>query len=107
MEGWDGRDRPGSIQVQTLVIWGEGDRSYGWHLIKAPWRQIPSASLAMLSHCSHALHLERAVLFHMLVLEFLQPGGASGRRLTWRGIEPRTAGPQPTMPAPGGRRQWN
>jgi pimeloyl-ACP methyl ester carboxylesterase len=77
MEGWDGRDRLGTIGSPTLVVWGEGDRSYAWPLIEMLWRTIPGASLAVLPACSHALHLERAALFHAIVQEFLQPPAAA------------------------------
>jgi 2-hydroxy-6-oxonona-2,4-dienedioate hydrolase len=73
MEGWDGRDRLATVRPPTLVVWGEGDRSYGWPLIEMLWRTIPGASLAVLPACSHALHLERPALFHQLLLEFLRP----------------------------------
>lgn len=72
MEGWDGRDRLGTIRPPTLVVWGDRDRSYGWPQIETLWRTIPAASLAVLPACSHALHLERPALFHTLLLEFLQ-----------------------------------
>jgi pimeloyl-ACP methyl ester carboxylesterase len=75
MEGWDGRDRLGTIQQPTLVIWGECDRSYGWAQIELLWRTIPHASLAVLPRCAHALHLERPALFHALLLDFLDPVG--------------------------------
>lgn len=81
MEGWDGRDRLGGIAQPTLVVWGEHDRSYGWAQVEALWRGIPGASLAVLPACAHALHLERPVLFHALVHEFLaaaQGPGATG-----------------------------
>lgn len=74
MEGWDGRERLGTIQQPTLVIWGECDRSYGWPQIELLWRTIPHASLAVLPRCAHALHLERPALFHALLLDFLDPG---------------------------------
>ncbi len=82
MEGWDGRDRLAAIRQATLIVWGEHDRSYGWTQVEALWRGIAAASLAVLPACSHALHLERAALFHALVLEFLlaadrPPAGAS------------------------------
>lgn len=73
MEGWDGRHRLMGIQQQTLIVWGEVDRSYGWYQIEALWRGIPGASLAVLPACSHALHLERTALFHELLLDFLLP----------------------------------
>lgn len=79
MEGWDGRARLAAIDVPTLVLWGEHDRSYAWPLIEALWRGIPGASLAVLPACAHALHCERPALFHTLVLEFLRsPSAARG-----------------------------
>jgi 2-hydroxy-6-oxonona-2,4-dienedioate hydrolase len=71
MEGWDGRERLAAIRQPTLVVWGESDRSYSWPQVEALWRGIQICSLAVLPHCSHALHLERPALFHTLVLEFL------------------------------------
>jgi 2-hydroxy-6-oxonona-2,4-dienedioate hydrolase len=71
MESWDGREHLGRIQQDTLVLWGEGDRSYGWPQIEMLWRGIPRASLAVLPNCAHALHLERTALFCILLIEFL------------------------------------
>jgi 2-hydroxy-6-oxonona-2,4-dienedioate hydrolase len=71
MEAWDGRGHLGQIEQTTLVIWGEGDRSYGWSQIETLWRGIPHASLAVLPACAHALHLERSALFCTLLVEFL------------------------------------
>ena len=71
MEGWDGRGRLSTIRAPTLVLWGEHDRSYRWSEIEQLWRGIPGASLAVVPHCAHALHLERPALFHALVGEFL------------------------------------
>ena len=75
MEGWDGRGRLAAIQQATLIVWGEHDRSYGWTQVEALWRGIPSASLAVLPACAHALHLERSALFQTFVLEFLASPG--------------------------------
>jgi 2-hydroxy-6-oxonona-2,4-dienedioate hydrolase len=71
MEAWDGRDQLEKIEQTTLVIWGEGDRTYGWSQIEMLWRRIPNASLAVLPACAHALHLERGELFCTLLIEFL------------------------------------
>ncbi len=74
MESWDGRDHLGRIKQATLVIWGESDRTYDWSQIEILWRCIPRASLAVLPACSHALHLERSVLFCTVLVEFLGQG---------------------------------
>lgn len=71
MESWDGRERLGRIGQDTLVIWGEHDRSYAWSQIELLWRGIPHASLAVVPGCAHALHLERSALFCTLLVEFL------------------------------------
>jgi 2-hydroxy-6-oxonona-2,4-dienedioate hydrolase len=71
MEAWDGRDHLDKIEQTTLVIWGEGDRTYGWSQIEMLWRRIPNTSLAVLPACAHALHLERGALFCTLLIEFL------------------------------------
>jgi 2-hydroxy-6-oxonona-2,4-dienedioate hydrolase len=72
MESWDGREHLRHIQQDTLIIWGEQDRSYGWTQIETLWRNIPKASLAVLPSCAHALHLERGALFSTLLIEFLK-----------------------------------
>ena len=71
MERWDGRDHLPQITQPTLIVWGDQDRSYQWAQVETLWRQIQGASLAVLPHCSHALHLEYPKLFHALVLDFL------------------------------------
>lgn len=71
MERWDGRAYLSQITQPTLIVWGDQDRSYQWTQIETLWREIKGASLAVLPHCSHALHLEYPQAFHYLVLDFL------------------------------------
>jgi 2-hydroxy-6-oxonona-2,4-dienedioate hydrolase len=71
MEAWDGREHLGKIEQDTLIIWGERDRTYGWSQIETLWRGIPRTSLAVLPACAHAVHLERNALFCTLLTEFL------------------------------------
>lgn len=71
MERWDGREHLSRITQPTLIVWGDQDRSYQWPQIETLWRQIPGASLAVLPHCSHALHLEYPQAFQSLLQDFL------------------------------------
>jgi 2-hydroxy-6-oxonona-2,4-dienedioate hydrolase len=71
MERWDGRENLPNITQPTLIVWGDQDRSYQWPQIESLWRGIAGASLAVLPHCSHALHLEYPQAFHSLLLDFL------------------------------------
>ncbi len=71
MEHWDGRTNLPNITQPTLIVWGDNDRSYQWPQIESLWRGITNSSLAVLPHCSHALHLEYPHVFHGLLLDFL------------------------------------
>jgi len=71
MERWDGRAQLSNITQPTLIVWGDQDRSYQWPQIETLWRGIAGSSLAVLPHCSHALHLEYPQAFHSLLLDFL------------------------------------
>jgi 2-hydroxy-6-oxonona-2,4-dienedioate hydrolase len=71
MERWDGRANLPNITQPTLIVWGDQDRSYQWPQIESLWRGIANSSLAVLPHCSHALHLEYPQAFHSLLLDFL------------------------------------
>lgn len=71
MERWDGRANLPHITQPTLIVWGDQDRSYQWAQVESLWRSIAGASLAVLPHCSHALHLEYPQIFHTLLLDFL------------------------------------
>ena len=72
MAGWSAMGRLDQIQSQTLVIWGDLDRSYTW--MQQPytlWQQIKGASLAVIPGCSHNAHLENPKLFNQLLYDFL------------------------------------
>jgi pimeloyl-ACP methyl ester carboxylesterase len=68
---WDGRGALQSLTMPTLVLWGEADRSYRWPQIEALWTELPNAHLAVIPGVSHAAHLEKPMLFHALVEDFL------------------------------------
>lgn len=71
MQGWRGDGFLPQIRPATLVIWGDKDRTYPWLQTETLWRNIPQASLAVVPHCAHAVHLERPEVFNLLVGEFL------------------------------------
>lgn len=79
-EGWDGRSALSSLGMPTLVIWGDGDRSYAWEQPETLWRTIPDCRLAVVPCCAHAVHLEKPAFFNALVLDFIgkEPGLATG-----------------------------
>lgn len=71
MQGWRGANLLHEIKPETLVIWGDGDRTYPWQQTQLLWHDIPHARLAVVPNCAHAVHLERADVFNLIVADFL------------------------------------
>ena len=71
MEGWSGAAHLPQIAQKSLVIWGDGDRTYTWAQIENLWTKIPQAGLAVVPGCAHAVHLEKPALFNALLRDFL------------------------------------
>ena len=70
-ETWDGRPELEAIEADTLVLWGDRDRSYGWQQPEALWRGIANSSLAVVPGCAHNVHMEKPNLFNSIVADFL------------------------------------
>jgi pimeloyl-ACP methyl ester carboxylesterase len=71
MQAWRGDEALSSIAPETLILWGDGDRTYHWPQIEQLWRSIPKTNLAVVPRCAHAVHLERPEVFNLLVSGFL------------------------------------
>ena len=72
MQRWDGRGALGRLTMPSLVLWGDGDRSYRWPQVEALWRGLPDARLAVIPGVSHAAHMEKPGLFHAILADFLR-----------------------------------
>jgi pimeloyl-ACP methyl ester carboxylesterase len=70
-ETWDGRPHLEAIEADTLVVWGDRDRSYGWQQPEALWRGIADSSLAVVPGCAHNVHMEKSHLFNSIIGDFL------------------------------------
>ena len=70
-ETWDGRGDLSAIEADTLVVWGDRDRSYGWSQPEALWRGIANSSLAVVPGCAHNVHMEKSHLFNSIIGDFL------------------------------------
>jgi pimeloyl-ACP methyl ester carboxylesterase len=71
MESWRGEDALAAIKPNTLILWGDQDRTYPWAQTEMLWQTIPNAELAVVPGCAHAVHLEKPDIFNMLVADFL------------------------------------
>ncbi len=72
MRNWSGMDRLSRIDAETLVLWGDRDRTYAWPQIETLWTQIPKSHLAVVPHAAHAVHMERPDMFNALLDGFLK-----------------------------------
>lgn len=71
MQIWSGEETLGRIEQDTLILWGDQDRTYQWPQILKLWSEIPNASLAVVPGCAHAVHAEKPDLFVRLLIDFL------------------------------------
>jgi len=69
-ENWDGRPALNEISAQTLIVWGELDKSYSRGQPDALLAGIKDSRLAVMPDCAHAAHLENPNLFHRYLDEF-------------------------------------
>ncbi len=70
-ESWDGTEQMKKIKAQSMVVWGDSDRSYDWSQPEALWRGILNCSLAVVPGCAHNVHMEKPKLFHAILDDFL------------------------------------
>lgn len=71
MQAWCGVEHLPGIASDTLIIWGDHDRTYTWDQTAQLWTSIPNANLAVLPGCAHAVHMEKPTLFNSIVQDFL------------------------------------
>lgn len=71
MQDWSAVGHLAKITHQTLVIWGDHDRTYAWVQAEQLWQMIPDASLAVVLRCAHAVHLENPSVFNLVLTQFL------------------------------------
>ena len=77
-ETWDGRPGMARIKADTLIVWGDRDRSYGWTQPEALWHGISDSSLAVVPGCAHNVHMEKPDLFNSIIGDFLPTNPGTG-----------------------------
>lgn len=70
-EKWDGREALASVSADTLIIWGDRDRSYGRSEQETLLRGIRRSERAIVPGCAHNVHMEEPELFNRIVRDFL------------------------------------
>ncbi|MFK7868913.1 MAG: alpha/beta fold hydrolase [Roseobacter sp.] len=71
MQHWSGESFLPRVNPETLILWGDRDRTYRWPQIQLLWSNISRTSLAVMPNCAHAAHAEKPELFGQLVRDFI------------------------------------
>jgi len=77
MEAWSGETALPYLDCETLLIWGDQDRTYPWQQIEKLWKTIPKTNLSVFPNSAHAVHLEHPGPFDDVLQNYLQTGHQS------------------------------
>ena len=72
MKKWNGLKNLKNIKNDTLIIWGDKDRSYNYEQVNILKKNIVNSQLKIISGCSHNAHLEKPEDFNKFLAEFLK-----------------------------------
>ena len=70
-KNWNGVDTLKNIKNETLIIWGDQDKSYGFEQAQALEKNIENSKLIIFKNCAHNVHLEQADQFNKTIKNFL------------------------------------
>jgi len=70
-KNWNGVDALKNIKNETLIIWGDKDKSYNLSQAKTLEKKISNSSLIIFNGCAHNVHLEKIDEFNRTVLNFI------------------------------------
>ena len=71
MKKYNGTNNLKLIKNETLIIWGDGDKSYNYKQIQTLKGNISNSSLVVFKKCAHNVHLEKIEEFNKTVQNFL------------------------------------
>ena len=70
-KNWNGFNNLKKIKNETLIIWGDKDKSYNYDQVKVLEKNILNSSLVIFEGCAHNIHLEKVEEFNKTVLNFI------------------------------------
>jgi len=70
-KNWNGINNLKKIKNETLIIWGDQDKSYNFDQIKTLKKNIKNSSLIVVKGCAHNVHLEKIREFNNKINNFL------------------------------------
>ena len=70
-KNWDGVETLKNIKNETLIVWGNKDKSYNLDQVQTLNKNIPNSSLFIFEGCAHNVHLEKTEEFNRTILNYL------------------------------------
>ena len=70
-KNWNGVNTLKNIKNDTLIIWGDQDKSYNLEQVQTLEKNITNSKLVVIKNCAHNVHLERPEHFNNTVRDFL------------------------------------
>ncbi len=71
IKNWNGVDSSKNIKNETLIVWGDQDKSYNLEQIQTLENNIENSKLIIFKNCAHNVHLEKPDQFNKIVKDFL------------------------------------
>ena len=70
-KNWNGVNTLKNIKNDTLIIWGDQDKSYNLEQVQTLEKNITNSKLVVIKNCAHNVHLEQPEYFNNTVRDFL------------------------------------
>ena len=71
LKNWNGVDTLKDIKNETLILWGDQDKSYNLEQAQALKDNIENSKLIIFKNCAHNVHLEQPDQFNKTIKDFL------------------------------------
>ena len=71
IKNWDGVENLQDIKNNTLIIWGDKDKSYNLEQVQTLEKNISDSNLVIFKGCAHNVHLEQPDQFNHTIKDFL------------------------------------
>jgi pimeloyl-ACP methyl ester carboxylesterase len=71
IKNWDGVKNLQDIKNNTLIIWGDKDKSYNLEQVQTLEKNISDSNLVIFKGCAHNVHLEQPDQFNHTIKDFL------------------------------------
>ena len=69
-KNWNGVDTLKNIKNETLIVWGDQDKSYNLEQIQILEHNIENSKLIIFKNCAHNVHLEQPDQFNNTVKDY-------------------------------------